>query len=337
MMRHLQALLGGTRALALLGAVMLACLGATHTRAQAIAPPCAAADVTSFTATSLDIPSYDPFNGNLTFRNFTVSVTTNKACYLFHRLGYANTSASKMSNGTATTPRYRVTTPGGGSGDQIIDFPINDYGRSILTSANVPTTYNQALTLDALTLTPAGTYTDPSFTITLHRSSLYGNNDGVIKTLSAPVSATVIKTCAIDTASPSAGTLAFPSSSLAAGLPNPATVKAYSTLVSCSFPTRVQLIGKVLLPTSPANAQPGFDNFINYRAVGTFGAASAAMTTSFVQNASPTVAVDSGGTNIASGTTLSGTLGVDVNLVRGNQVLAGTYTGVLVVRLDPTL
>jgi hypothetical protein len=84
-------------------------------------------------------------------------------------------------------------------------------------------------------------------------------------------------------------------------------------------------------PVPPIPGQTGFDNFINWRAAGNFGNASTVLSTDLASQA------DSATKNVPSGVTTSGTIGVDVNLVDGNPIIAGGYQGTLVVTIDPNL
>jgi hypothetical protein len=80
---------------------------------------------------------------------------------------------------------------------------------------------------------------------------------------------------------------------------------------------------------TPISAASGLDNFIHWRAQGTFSAATATLST----NSAATVI--SSATNVASGATSGATITINVNLIAGQPLLAGTYTGVLTVTVDP--
>lgn len=84
-------------------------------------------------------------------------------------------------------------------------------------------------------------------------------------------------------------------------------------------------------PVGSIPAQTGFDNFINWQAAGTFGNASTALNTVSASQAT------SATKNTPSGVTTSGTIGVNVNLVDGNPIIAGSYQSTLIVTIDPNL
>jgi hypothetical protein len=99
--------------------------------------------------------------------------------------------------------------------------------------------------------------------------------------------------------------------------------------VSCTAPTIVRLSGDAM-QLQPAGASPGFDSHIDYRASARFGAASALLDTSVAGQAS------SGTPNTTSGATANGSITVDVNLLAGRPLLAGTYAGTLTVSVEPS-
>lgn len=75
----------------------------------------------------------------------------------------------------------------------------------------------------------------------------------------------------------------------------------------------------------------GFDNFIDWQATATLGSATATLATNALST------VTSASYNVPSGTTVGGSVGVDVNLIAGQRLQSGNYTGVLTVTVDPTL
>ena len=99
--------------------------------------------------------------------------------------------------------------------------------------------------------------------------------------------------------------------------------------VSCTAPTLVRLSGDAM-QLHPAGASPGFDSHIHYRASARFSAASTVLDTSVAGVAS------SGTANTASGATANGSITVDVNLLAGKPLLAGTYAGTLTVSIEPS-
>jgi len=142
--------------------------------------------------------------------------------------------------------------------------------------------------------------------------------------------ATVVATCSLGVASPAS--LSFSAPEIPQGVPSPAIVKSTALSAACTAPTFLRLTGSALTPSPAIPPASGFDNFINYRAVGSFGAASTTLNTT----TTPTTAV-SPTRNVTSGPITTGTVNVDVNLLAGQPVIAGTYSGVLTVTIDPNL
>ena len=143
------------------------------------------------------------------------------------------------------------------------------------------------------------------------------------------VAGTVASVCQLP--APNVASLSF-NSAISNGLPNPAVVlTAKFTNVSCTAPARIRLSGNRLEPTSPISPVANFDNFIHWQASATFGAASVLFDTRTASQASSAVQ------NVASGATSSVTISVNINLLQGQRVIAGTYSNILTVTIDPSL
>ena len=139
------------------------------------------------------------------------------------------------------------------------------------------------------------------------------------------VAAAVGQAC--DLPAPSISSLDF-SSAIKNGLANTTSLTVTFSGVACSAPARIRLHGEPLInPMIPPAAN--FDNFIDWRADATFGAARALLDTR------QTNEVTSAARNVVSGATQAGVITVEVQLVAGRPVVAGHYSNVLTVSIDP--
>jgi hypothetical protein len=121
-------------------------------------------------------------------------------------------------------------------------------------------------------------------------------------------------------------------SAISNGLPNTTILTVTFSGVACSAPARIRLSGDAL-KNPGIHAVANFDNFINWRANATFGAANVGITT----NATTTVQATSATQNVLSGPTTSATITVNVNLLAGHRIIAGHYSNILTVTIDPAL
>lgn len=306
----------------LAGVVAMVC--ALAAGGPAWAANCNASDITTFSATSANAGNYNPFLSQVT-KTVTVSVTATKACDL------------AISFQRATSPAmgplsYTIGAVGGG-GNYVyssgLPTALNWVAISFTSATGGSTTRDIQITLGGGSIVADGTYSDT--TISMELFDLQGATKR-IKTGAFVPQATVIKVCKLDP--PSLTSLNF-NSAITNGRASPGVTKATSfTNVQCTAPTIVRLSGAALQPVPAIAARPNFDNFIGWRAIGTFGGATSTLnaTTSTVTTA------DSATKNAASGATTSGTIGVTVNLLdSGKPILAGTYSGVLTVTIDPIL
>ncbi len=174
----------------------------------------------------------------------------------------------------------------------------------------------------------AGSYSDASVTIGIY--DRIGNLVfRVIQETTFTVTATVVSSCILP--APDFASHDF-TTAITLGLPNAAVMRRSTfTGVSCTQPSRIRLSGSALQPTVAVGAATGFDNTINWVATGVFGAASVTH-----QTTSGT-ATTSTGFNAPSGAVSGATITVDINLVAGNPIIAGSYTGILTVSVDPNL
>jgi hypothetical protein len=289
---------------------------------------CAPGSVT-VTIGSANLGTYNPFNAQL-LRAIAISIKNNSAAACDLSLSFKSaTDPARMLNGTSALP---YTIENAGNAKSIIytgAFPANvDRINFNNVAAGATVNRNVDVTVAAGQVVADGLYADP--VLSLDVFDRVGNSLTLIKTTPYPVSATVQKVCRLD--APAQTTLSFGASEITNGRPNAAVVKSTLMTASCTAPTKVRLTGAALQPTVAAAPRTGFDNFINYRAVGTFGGA-----TSTLNTTTTAASADSSGKNTANGATPSGTVSVDVNLVPGNPVIAGSYSGILTVTVDPAL
>jgi hypothetical protein len=174
---------------------------------------------------------------------------------------------------------------------------------------------------------PAGDYADNSVALIL-----VGLNDHhqahrlIVRKLFKPT-AKVIAKCVLPPPSPPMHNF---TAAISHGLPDPAQTRTSTFAnVQCTAPAKVRLVGGAMQPPAAIPPRSGFDNFINWRAAATFGNANAILSTNTASQA------DSLYKNVASGPTLSGSISVGINLLKGRPLIAGTYSGTLTVAIDP--
>lgn len=279
------------------------------------------ASATTITAT----PAYQPFSGSqLTYSfNLTVQNANNSPCSIaiilvrptaplvMSNAGFSlnynlDFNGSNVVNIGAPSSGYFLTAPGNGTGT------FSTYNLTIAASQ---------------TAAAAGLYVDNQ--VVLYLYAYRGGSWRFVRTYALSLRATIDKTCTMS--SPSPATLNF-TSAISLGMPNPGVVLS-STLsgVNCTSPSRITLSGNAMQRTPAVGAVSGFDNFIDWQATATLGSATATLATNVAGT------VTSSGYNVPSGTTVSGVVGVDVNLIAGQRLQSGNYTGVVTVTVDPTL
>ncbi len=86
-----------------------------------------------------------------------------------------------------------------------------------------------------------------------------------------------------------------------------------------------------MTPSPAAGAAAGFDNFINYQAIGQFGAATATLRTDTATQVTSTA------TNVVSRAVTGANITVDVNLLAAQPIITGNYSSILTVTIDPNL
>lgn len=278
------------------------------------------ASATSITAT----PAYQPFSGSaLTYSfNMTVQNSNNSACSI--ALIFVRPTAPLVMSSGGFTLNYNLDF----NGTNIVNIGSPSSGYYLTAPGNGTgtfSTYNLTIAANQ-TSAAAGNYADNQVVVYLYA---YKSGWRFVRTYALSLEASINKTCVMQ--APSPATLNF-TSAITMGTPNPGSVLS-STIsgVNCTSPSRITLSGNAMQRTPSVTPTAGFDSFINWQATATLGSATATLAT----NAASTVT--SANYNVPSGTTVGGTVGVDVNLLAGQRLRSGNYTGVLTVTVDPTL
>jgi hypothetical protein len=281
---------------------------------------CMASDITGISYTSTSLSPYNPFT-SYSPKLVTVTVSATSTCAVelaflsptvpARMSGPAPLSYDVQLSGSATSLLYGGGTP---PNTAHIDIGVGNVG-----SASV------LLSVPAGQVVPDGSYSDAN--LVTHIFDKAGTTFTLLKTAAMPVSGSVAKVC--EFTAPRSVTLNF-TSAIANGRPNPGHVQSVAfNGVSCTAPTIVRLSGDAM-QLQPAGAASGFDHFINYRATATFNAAIAELNTSVPGEASSVTR------NTSSGATVDGSISVDVSLLAGEPLLAGTYAAILTLSIDPS-
>lgn len=275
---------------------------------------------TTITAT----PAYQPFSGLPRTASFNLTVQNNNGGACSIALIIVRPTAPLLMTNGASTLNYNLDF----NGNPVVNFGAPSTGW-FLTAPGSGTgtfsTYN--LTIPAnQTAAAAGAYADNDVLVYLY-AYRFGWN--FVRTYALRLRATIDQTCVMS--APSPATLDF-TSAISLGLPNAAVVLSSSIGgVNCTSASRVTVSGAMMQRTPAVGAIPGLDNFIHWQATASLGSASATLST----NAGSSTT--SASYNVLSGTTVGGVVGVDVNLIQGQPLQSGNYTGVLTVTVDPTL
>lgn len=230
--------------------------------------------------------------------------------------------------GGGTLP-YAIQTAAGGGTPLIfsgtdpdghrLDFTLSSHARSVTVTVYVlmqPTPGAHA----------AGTYTDGVSLQVFNRKDWHRTLVGSRPFL---VTGTVAQVCQLP--APDMANVNF-NSAISHGLPNPAVVLTVKFKnVSCTAPARIRLSGQRLEPASAVTPVAAFDNFIHWQANASFGAAAVVLNTTTATQAT------SAAQNVSAGAFAGVTITVNVNLLRGQRVIAGSYSNILTVTIDPSL
>lgn len=302
--------------------------------ARADCPPGRINQVTISVTPAPNIATYDPFavGDSMATVAITITSTANQACTA--AISFARTPTNAQMSAGASTLNYVIEPAGGGNSLITTGYvsgssPPAANRIGVTVPANGSATANIRVRIPAGQVVGSGTYQD-----NLVQLLLIGldNSNQPQSSKTGPLFApqtTVIAKCTMPP--PSSSSLNF-SSAISNGQPNEAMKQTVSfSNVQCTAPTKLRLTGAALQPTPAIGPRSGFDNFINFRAQGSFGSATSTLTTTQTSQS-----VDSSQKNVASGATTSGQIDVDVNLVNGQPIIAGSYSGTLTVSIDPS-
>jgi hypothetical protein len=291
---------------------------------------CEIEKVNSITPTFANLGTYTPPNAapavaiDVTISLKTKGSGTCKGALTFYR---PQLPARMTRAGGSGTRGYAIRTgPGGGTDLIFASWP--PYGRTL--DFNVQSSsHSQTVTLTVYVAAEAGwmaagNYSDSILMKVLDRK---GNGYEIVRYQNFTVASLVQNACVLPP--PSIANLNF-TNSIANGLPNGAAITVTFAGVSCSAPARIRLSGEALKNPAIAPAA-GFDNFINWEAKAIFGHANVVLNTSAASQAT------SSAQNVGSGPTSNAVITLSVKLLAGNRVIAGHYSNVLTVTVDPVL
>jgi hypothetical protein len=252
---------------------------------------------------------------------------TCKGAITFYRQGGLPGRMTRLGGGQPRT--YTIgTAPGGGASLMFASWP--PVGRTLdFTVQGGSGTQRHTVTLNVYVTAAsgwlaAGNYSDSVLMKVLDRSR---NGYDIVKYQTFTVTSVVQQLC--DLPPPDLLNLDF-TSTISNGLPGNATLIATFSGVACSAPARIRLSGEPLInPAIPPAAN--FDNFIDWEASADFGNAHVALDTRVTNQAT------SATQNVASGPTQSATITLSVRLLAGRRVIAGHYSNILTVTIDPAL
>lgn len=291
---------------------------------------CEITKVLSITPSAANLGSYTPpaVQGAVPV-NITVSFKTQgsgtcKGAITFYR----PTLPAAMSRvGGSGTRAYTIQTAAGG-GTQLLfsSWPPSSHTLDFTASGGSGT---RTMTFTVYVAAQygwlaAGTYSDSVLFKVLDRS---GGNYNIVEYRNFTIQSVVQQACNLPP--PSLYNLDF-TSAISNGVPNATTLTVTFSGVACSAPARIRLSGAAL--KNPAiTPVANFDNFIDWQADASFGAAHALLDT---RSASQ---VTSGAQNVSSGSTQSALITLRVKLLAGRRVIAGHYSNILTVTIDPVL
>lgn len=298
---------------------MPAALLALASATPALAANCDSSDVAAFSVSAASIGNYSTYGTAPAPAPFTVSITTRANCtnLMLALTGLAGTFAPAAPGlaFTVTGGAPTVATPD--------DINVN----------RTTATRTWTVSMVAGQTAPAGSYATSAGTtplVNLHLKVRGRLQQPPIRSAPLDVSVNVLPSCQLS--SPVTASVDL-SAAIVNGTANPGVV---STIVfpsaTCTAPARVRLSGAALQPVGSIPPRAGFDNFINWRAQATFGTTTAVLATT---GATPGVAL-SPTRNQGSGAGTPGSMSLSVNLLSGNQIVAGSYSGTLTVAIDPS-
>lgn len=281
------------------------------------------------------LPNYNPFTTTQTITS-VITITNNGSGTCGFSLAFSpNTVPAYLASGSNKLG-YTITDSNGPleylwTGSQPAVGVRHDY-TGILPNKSVQDTVT--VTVATGQFVPSGTYIDTYVTADIWDNGNVLGATSMTYDFSSRfnVSETVLAVCNLPT--PTVTSMSF-NPAIRLGVPNPAVTQT-STIntVQCTSPAGIQLSATTMEQTPVGTAPSGFDNFINWTATATYGTATATITTTGLTAVAP---VQSAVTNGGTGATNTGTLNVTgVHLLAGKPLLAGTYSGVLTIQVDPS-
>lgn len=303
-----------------LGLVPVLALAAASCLTGEAEAACLPGDITGITTTSTTLNAYNPFT-SFSPKLVTVTVEATRACAV--ELAFMSpTSPARMSG-----PEFLAYDVQPASGTTSLIFG----GGTPTSTAHIEIGAGNVGSATVQISVPAGqVVSDGSYSDMALAAHVFDKTDStftLLRTAGMPLAGSVAKVCQFTT--PSSPTLNF-SSGISNGVPNPGYVRSLTLDgVSCTAPTLVRLSGEAMQPLQPVTAPPGLDDRIHYRASASFNAATAVLDTRVASNAS------SVGRNTAAGATVNGVIGVNINMLAGNPLLAGAYSATLTVSVEP--
>jgi hypothetical protein len=303
----------------LLHAVILAFTISVSGQAKAA---CAVSSIAGISFTSTTLAPYNPFV-SFTPKLVTVTVTGSASCTVELSF-FSPTMPARMSG--AGVLNYDVQLAGGGAsllytgGNPLTSQPI------VIGGPGNPGTATVQISVPAGQVVADGPYSDANLMAQVFDKT--SSTFTLLRAQTMPVTGSVVKVCQFT--QPTNPTLNF-TSAIANGLPKADHVRTLALDgLSCTAPTMVRLSGNAMQPQQPMGNAPGFDSLIHYRASARFNAASAVLDTSVASEASST------GRSTSTGATVNGSMSLDVNLLAGQPLMAGTYAATLVISIDPS-
>lgn len=263
---------------------------------------------------------YNPF-ATYTPKTLTVNVTASVTCSV--ELAFLSTSLPPRLMG-ADALTYDIQSPAGGT--------------SLVYAGGIPTTTTRIdvgpgnagstsvqITVPTGQIVGFGSYSDTSVTANIFDKT--GSALTPLKSVSLAVTGSVARACQFS--SPGNATLDF-TSAITNGMPRPSHVATVTFPdLSCTAPSLVRLSADAMKLAQPPASTAAFDSAINFRAIASFSGATATLDTTSASDAASSVR------HTAAGATLNGSVRVDVNLLAGRPLLAGAYSSLLTLSIDP--
>ena len=283
---------------------------------------CAVGSISGISFTSTTLAPYNPFV-SFAPKLVTVTVTGSASCTVELSF-FAPTIPARMTG--AAVLNYDVQVAGAAAslvstgGNPLTSQPI------MIAGPGIPGTATVQISVPPGQVVADGAYNDTNLVAQVFDKT--GSIFTLLRAQTMPVSGTVAKVCQFT--QPTTPTLNF-TSAIANGLPKPDHVRSLTfDGLSCTAPTIVRLSGNAMQPQQPVGASPGFDSQIHYRASARFNAASTVLDTSEASEASSTMR------STTMGATVNGSVSVEVNLLAGRPLVAGTYAATLTISVDPS-